>query len=67
MANYTDTLVQMYRIVWDQGQSQSRSGNGSAQYLETAKKVIKLERELMKASDQIVSPNLCKMIGATKK
>lgn len=67
MANYTDTLVQMYGIVWDQGQSQIRSSNGSAQYVETAKKVIKLERELMKASDQIVSPNLRKMIRATKK
>ncbi|TLD38013.1 putative endothelin-converting enzyme protein [Venturia nashicola] len=51
MTNYTNTLVQMYRIVWDREESRTGSSNTSARYLETAKKVIKLERQLIKASN----------------
>lgn len=67
MAKYTDTLVQMYHIVWDQEKKQTSSGDASARYVETAKKVIKLERELTKASNKIVSPTLFHKIRAVPK
>ncbi|KAE9969755.1 hypothetical protein EG328_006686 [Venturia inaequalis] len=51
MANYTDTLVQMYRIVGGQEKSQTGSGNSSSRYVEKAKKVIELERQVIKASN----------------
>lgn len=56
MANYTDTSVQMYRIVGGQEKSQTGSGNSSSQYVEKAKKVIELERQVIKASNDTVSP-----------
>lgn len=58
MANYTETLAQMYRLVLGQEKNQIGSGNTSAGYVETAKEVIKLERQLIKASNKNVSPML---------
>ena len=54
MHNYTNAIAQMFNIVWADNQTNALD-NSAVKYIDTAKKVINLERELTKASNRNVS------------